>query len=986
MPISPDLPITITPRTVTPPIVTTIPATVAPAKLPAAGYARTSRFWQEDSLENQTIHLEQVIRNNPDYEFIAIYSDDGISGRDAYNRPGLQALLADCRAGKVSVIITKSISRLARNVTDLLNIVHELSDIGCCIIFEREGLKTDEMHSELLLSLLAGFAASESTSIGSNVRMGHRAKFTLGTHKVFHAPYGFDKGPSGSLVVNESEAPIVREIYERVLSGEGCTRIARDLETRHIPTRKGGRWAPRSVRDITRHPAMMGMMVNQRYYISDKKAHVNRGELDMYIQEDHHAPIVEEDTYNRVQDIMGFRRQRYNVFCYEEDPDNVEFRLQRTCFSSHLFCNCCGGTLHRGSQYRTGLDVDPEIGKGWIWRCSQRTRDNSVCSMGSVNEADLKRAFCNMVNKIVYSASTDLPLLDLFIEAQITDEAERNEAALRALSEELDKIDYEQQSLIELANRYAIAPAKYHERMNSLAQRQKEIRASQVRLARSYNIRQTEKLKAMMPESMITTFDEVLFEGIVECVVVQSRQFITFELKCGLRLTEYFAGPVFSSCSDTLPPDSLSVYRPGSLIDPRITSPYDSTAADTVASTAAASTAASGESHSAAITPATDIPAATDTPAASDIPAASDTPTATYLKEDREEKPGRNLPYGYRWNGNRIEIVPEEAERLRLFFHLIAEGQSITVAGATAGIPRKGSSLSKIARRRAYGGNSHFPAIVDPKLISIRTNDGRRAPFIPLYSDFEYGVVPTLAPDISPAECISFLYQQVRPVAAYQRGVADYPMKRRAPSVKGNDAAAATVAASAAVTVPAQPIASAPTHAADQKEMPDHREGSDHTHETDHKEGTAAEQQTDDSSFILPSDKTSNRRRRVDLAIDAHNKRVRTTTASAPSTASTASDASNPSTAFTLPQEKDTVKTEIIPISISFTRPTTTPTVDQTHPTVDNAPLEADKMQPSVDLTPPAARKNIVPLAVDGKTEKPAPTPDLTIPMMVTAR
>ena len=237
-----------------------------------------------------------------------------------------------------------------------------------------------------------------------------------------------------------------------------------------------------------------------------------------------------------------------------------------------------------------------------------------------------------------------------------------------------------------------------------------------------------------------------------------------------------------------------------------------------------------------------------------------------------------------------------------------------------------------------------------------------------------------MAPDISPAECISFLYQQVRPVAAFQRGVADYPVKHRAPSVKDNDVAD--------VTVPAPPIApgshAVQTHVADQRMMPDHkmmpdhnimpdhRMIPDHREGNDHKEGTAAEQQTDDPGFILPSDKTSNRRRRVDLAIDAHNERVRTTTASAPSTASTASDSSTPSTTSTLPQEKDAVKTEIIPISISFTVPTTTPTVYND--------------QIVVEKTLPAARKNIVPLAVDGKTEKPAPAPDLTIPMMVTAR
>ena len=399
MPIATALPITVSaPLPLS--SVTTIPAAPrATEKLPACGYARVSRSWQEDSLDNQTAHLEQIIRADPDLTFTTVYSDD-LSGREAANRPGLQQMLADCRAGKVSIVYTNSVSRLARNVTDLLSIVHDLSDIGVPIVFEREGIKTDQMHSELFLSLMASFAAAESDSIKKNVTAGHRMRFKLGIHKAFQAPYGYDN-VDGRLVINPSEAEVVREIYSRFLAGEGGTRIAKDLEARGVPTKKGGRWQHNTVLGIVKNPACYGTVVDQKTYREGGKVHINRGELDMFVQEGRHVGIVDEGSFNRVQELLAGRRQHYNVFRMEEDEENVWFRLQRTCFSSHMFCNQCGSVLHRSNQYKTGPDVDPQIGKGWTWKCSEHAKDNALCSMLPVKEADITRAFLNMFNKLI---------------------------------------------------------------------------------------------------------------------------------------------------------------------------------------------------------------------------------------------------------------------------------------------------------------------------------------------------------------------------------------------------------------------------------------------------------------------------------------------------------------------------------------------------------------------------------------------------------
>ena len=159
--------------------------------------------------------------------------------------------------------------------------------------------------------------------------------------------------------------------------------------------------------------------------------------------------------------------------------------------------------------------------------------------MKPVRETDIRNAFINMVNKLVYSETTDYPIVSIFIEGIWGEERERNAATLRALGDEMDKIVYERQSAAELAQRSAIAPATYRQKLHQLNAREMELKQQQTRLAKSHAVKEAEKLKAMLPREQITVFDEVLFGGIVECVEIQSREFITFELKCGLRLTEW---------------------------------------------------------------------------------------------------------------------------------------------------------------------------------------------------------------------------------------------------------------------------------------------------------------------------------------------------------------------------------------------------------------------------------------------------------------
>ena len=187
-------------------------------RIPTAGYARvsTAADTQEGSLVWQKNHLEQIISSNPDYEYAGMYEDDGISGTEAETRPGLQQLIADYKAGIVQRVICKSISRMAQNVTDLLEIIHTFNDLGVTVFFEKERQDTATMGSEFLLSILGTFAAHESKSISDNLKWAWRRKFAKGEPALPCAPYGYEKvgsTPSTStpstLVINEPEAEML---------------------------------------------------------------------------------------------------------------------------------------------------------------------------------------------------------------------------------------------------------------------------------------------------------------------------------------------------------------------------------------------------------------------------------------------------------------------------------------------------------------------------------------------------------------------------------------------------------------------------------------------------------------------------------------------------------------------------------------------------------------------------------------------------------
>lgn len=281
----------------------------------AAAYVRVSTNHEEQltSYAEQVGYYTNYIKERPDLEFAGVYTDEGISGTSTKHREGFKRMIADALAGKIDLIITKSVSRFARNTIDSLTTIRLLKEHNVECYFEKENIHTFDSRGELLLTIMAGIAQEESRSISQNCTWGQRKRFADGKVTVpFKRFLGYDRGEDGSLVVNEKEAAIVRKIYEMFLDGATTYAIAKTLTAEHIST-PGGKevWSKNVVKSILTNEKYKGDALLQKVFTVDyltKKKKKNEGEVTRYYVEGSHKAIIPPEIWERVQ--AEFERRR----------------------------------------------------------------------------------------------------------------------------------------------------------------------------------------------------------------------------------------------------------------------------------------------------------------------------------------------------------------------------------------------------------------------------------------------------------------------------------------------------------------------------------------------------------------------------------------------------------------------------------------------------------------------------------------------------
>lgn len=353
------------------------------SKRKVAGYARVSTDSDEQvtSYEAQVEYYTNYIKSNPRWEFVGVYTDEGISGLNTKHRDGFNQMIADALDGKIELIVTKSVSRFARNTVDSLTTIRKLKEKGVEVYFEKESIWTFDSKGELLLTIMSSLAQEESRSISENVTWSVRKRFADGRVSVPYSMFlGYDKGPDGNLVINPEEAKIVVLIYQMFMGGKSTVLIAKHLTEQGIPT-PGGKteWQSSTVKSILTNEKYKGDALLQKTFTIDylsKKMKTNTGEIPQYYVEGNHEAIISPEEFDLVQAELE-RRKKYGRTI-----------STTSIFSSRIICSECGcfygqKVWHSNDKYRR-----------LVWRCNAKFRKGKPkCSTPAIDEEQIKRMF-----------------------------------------------------------------------------------------------------------------------------------------------------------------------------------------------------------------------------------------------------------------------------------------------------------------------------------------------------------------------------------------------------------------------------------------------------------------------------------------------------------------------------------------------------------------------------------------------------------------
>lgn len=343
-----------------------------------AAYARvsTGKDAMLHSLSAQVSYYSSLIQSHSGWQYAGVYSDEAFTGTKS-DRKGFQNLLADCRAGKIDMVVTKSVSRFARNTVTLLQTVRELKNLGVDVYFEEQNIHSMSADGELMLTILASYAQEESLSASENQKWRIRKGFENGELVNLRFLYGYSI-KRGSIEVNPKEAEIVKEIFSRYIGGDSLTSIVTDLNKRGIPGALGGEWCVKSIRRIVTNEKYMGDALLQKTFISnhlDKTKVKNNGELPMYYAKGTHEDIVDEETF-----LLAKARA-------EQMESEAKPKPSATLFAGVIRCAKCSKNYRRvtanGNHF---FNCSTYIKKG-----------KSVCHTSKIPEKEIYRLTCEVL-------------------------------------------------------------------------------------------------------------------------------------------------------------------------------------------------------------------------------------------------------------------------------------------------------------------------------------------------------------------------------------------------------------------------------------------------------------------------------------------------------------------------------------------------------------------------------------------------------------
>ena len=521
--------------------VTTIPATIskftaspltAQKKRKVAAYARvsTDHEEQQSSYEAQVDYYTSYIKGRSDWEFVAVYADEGITGCNTTHRDGFNSMVQDALAGKIDLIITKSVSRFARNTVDSLSTIRKLKEHGTECYFEKENIWTFDGKGELLLTIMSSLAQEESRSISENCTWGQRKRFSDGKVTVpFGRFLGYDRGEDGNLVINPEQAKLVRRIYGMFLLGKSTGQIAKILTDEGIPT-PGGKavWNASCVRSILSNEKYKGDALLQKVYTTDfltKKKKKNEGEVPQYYVRENHEAIIPPDTFEAVQTIITAHKA------------SKDHSYATSVFSGRIICGDCGGCFgskiwHSNTKYRKA-----------VWRCNHKFSGARKCATPTLTPDQIKKLFLHAANMVIDRREEFIAVYeDVLSRSLDTSALERELAELETeIKIAADMIE----SCIRENAHFAIDQDEYQTRYNQLAQRYDSIKSRYAHVTSQIQEKTSRRhciemyLRQLRERDLLTEFREEDWMTMVDHMVVYSKDDIRVIFKDG---TEIKAG------------------------------------------------------------------------------------------------------------------------------------------------------------------------------------------------------------------------------------------------------------------------------------------------------------------------------------------------------------------------------------------------------------------------------------------------------------
>lgn len=510
-------------------------------QLRVAAYCRVSTDDEDqiNSYKTQVAYYTEHISSNPKWIFAGVYADEGVTGTLVEKRDDFKRMIKDCEKHKIDLILTKSISRFARNTVESLTYVRKLKAMNIGVFFEEQNINSLTTDSEMFVGLYSVIAQAESENISANVRWGIQQRMKKGLYGFHYKTYGYIKGTDGEPEIVPNEAEVIRKIFKLYLNGYSVSGIVKYLSENNIYNREGKRFSTSVIRSMLQNEKYVGDLLFQKTYRLDcisKKTVVNNGQLPKYLVSNNHSAIIDRDTFNLVQLETSRRTSK------RKKSDNGITELgkysSKYAFSELLFCGECGSPFRRKVITRGNS-------KDVYWRCINRIENgNKYCkkSMG-IKEKILQDAVCRALNKISPERSELLNAINSALSYGIT--GDENVLSVYNIDHNISELKNQIQTLMDAAGntegdkeRYYNEISKLYSQITALREEKKKIRVQMDAQAEAEQ--EIKRINSLLEncDMSFDEFDDIVIRRIIDCIRVIDNNELLIIVKGGLEIKE----------------------------------------------------------------------------------------------------------------------------------------------------------------------------------------------------------------------------------------------------------------------------------------------------------------------------------------------------------------------------------------------------------------------------------------------------------------